>query len=50
MIDLGLLKQNFGGTRLHVFINSKLDSPAELTIRAFDKWGTESQKKLKPVR
>jgi uncharacterized protein (TIGR03790 family) len=50
MVDLGLLKQNFNGNRLTVYIHSKLDSPPELTIRAFDKWGTEATKKLKPTR
>lgn len=50
MVDLGLLKRNFAGTRMHVYVHTRLDSVSELTIRAFDPSGAESNTKLRPVR
>jgi uncharacterized protein (TIGR03790 family) len=50
MLDVGLLKRNFGGTRMHVYVHTRLDSASELTVRAFDPWGAEASTKLRPVR
>jgi uncharacterized protein (TIGR03790 family) len=41
--DLGLLKGNFGGTHSFVEIVSRSGTPTELTIMAFDRWGSESR-------
>jgi uncharacterized protein (TIGR03790 family) len=41
--DLGLLKGNFGGTHSVVEIVSRSGTPTELTIMAFDRWGSESR-------
>jgi uncharacterized protein (TIGR03790 family) len=46
-LDLGMLKNNFGGTRSYVRITSHIDGTKTLLIKAFDKWGSESDMKAK---
>jgi uncharacterized protein (TIGR03790 family) len=41
--DVGLIKQNFGGTRSFVQISAKRTATADVTIMAFDRWGSESR-------
>jgi len=42
-LDVALLKGNFGGTKSFVRIVSHVNSTKTLLIRAFDKWGSESE-------
>jgi hypothetical protein len=46
-LDLAMLKDNFGGTRSFVRITSHIDGTKTLLIKAFDKWGSESDMKAK---
>jgi len=46
-LDVALLKGNFGGTKSFVRIVSHTDSTKTLLIRAFDKWGSESEMSVK---
>jgi len=45
--DLGMLKDNFGGTHSFVRITSHMDGTKTLLIEAFDKWGSESEMTVK---
>jgi hypothetical protein len=43
LLDVAVIKGNFGGTKSFIRIVSGIDSTKTLLIRAFDKWGSQSE-------
>jgi uncharacterized protein (TIGR03790 family) len=46
-LDVGMLNANFGGTHSYVRFTSHIDGTKDIVVRAFDKYGSESQMTVK---